>query len=455
MRETMNIWVFVDHFHLDDGVPATRWNRLCRELANQGVKVTCFCREGRIKKECDLDGVYVVPVEEPWTWEGVFKTTLHKVKGALKGKAGPANHGTKEGTDRYKALVGRGRYGKYLENTARRILDILDFPDTGYKWGKNLLHAAFHRLDQKPDLVIASLPGSGGARAAKLLFKKAGIPYILDFRDPWSRFYWSFQPEWMKRKKHAIEKQLVESASGVVYLNKKLSEYVEGQARARFFMPNGFVGGRSQNWESALLVTERDAAPNAVVRLVYTGSMGAHRIARMEQLLDYLIEMNAEVAGRKVELHYYGNSGPRIQASLDTRDALASDFFKDHGEVSYEKSLAVQKEASILINTGIISPMANCVQTGKIFEYMEAKRPVINIDNPEYEMMRTVMEDVGVGRTVDTFEDFRHILESYALSPEKFYKDWLECRDEKSIETYAISSQATSLRGFIGSLISS
>ena len=90
------------------------------------------------------------------------------------------------------------------------------------------------------------------------------------------------------------------------------------------------------------------------------------------------------------------------------------------GRVSHEKAIAYQQKAQVLLLLIPNVTKAEGILTGKIFEYLMAKRPILAI-GPETGDLATLLKDTRAGVVVDYAHEERLTLEI-----EKQYKAYRE-----------------------------
>ena len=92
----------------------------------------------------------------------------------------------------------------------------------------------------------------------------------------------------------------------------------------------------------------------------------------------YMIDLLREIDD--VELHMYGSTDPEVRQLIDTSDLLGNKLFH-HGYVNHKDASKALDNADFLVTFG---SQNECMVSGKIFEYMSKKKPVIafyQIDN--------------------------------------------------------------------------
>ena len=94
---------------------------------------------------------------------------------------------------------------------------------------------------QKFDLIYASGPPFTTHRIARALSRELGVPWIAEYRDAWSRYFYVPRPGWRQALDERIENATIRSAAAIVAVTPPWADYY----RERFGKPvavvfNGF-----------------------------------------------------------------------------------------------------------------------------------------------------------------------------------------------------------------------
>jgi glycosyltransferase involved in cell wall biosynthesis len=240
------------------------------------------------------------------------------------------------------------------------------------------------------DCVITTSPPQS-AHLVGAALRRRGVPWIAELRDGWSfeppRAAWPFGVQ--QRADRALEDALLRRASAAVAVTAPIVEDLQ----ARFSIPvglitNGFDPEDEPTGEEVggLLDPERFS-------LVHTGRMAIARStpAPLLDALRLLRSTEPELDGR-LEIVF---AGP---LSADEAELLAgqdvSDMVRTVGALERPLALQLQRAADALLVITEGSTRRS-VATGKLFEYLAAKRPILVLGE-ETEAARIVV-DAGAG----------------------------------------------------------
>lgn len=110
-----------------------------------------------------------------------------------------------------------------------------------------------------------------------------------------------------------------------------------------------------------------DLLPKGEIKnIVYTGATSLQTGSA-----GYLIELMNEV--ENAEFHMYGYMGKDVKTILK-ESKLEGDKVFYHGRITHDEVVKIQQNADFLVTFGSVNP---CMISGKIFEYMARKKPII------------------------------------------------------------------------------
>jgi glycosyltransferase involved in cell wall biosynthesis len=228
----------------------------------------------------------------------------------------------------------------------------------------------------RPDVILATYPPVETLQVAMRLAAKAALPLIADFRD--GLLFEAIESKRLRRfacvrKAYAeIERQAASASAVLVTVSEPLSAYFRrayGHARV-ITVANGFDPD-----ESLMLLPEVTLEPGCL-HIVHSGrfalSDAGCSIAPLVQAVLALLAVRPELA-RTLRLHFLGEltrREKRLLAGLARRGVA-----RLHGQVDRARALAYQRRAGVLLL--VTSPDRSSVATAKIFEYLQARRPVL------------------------------------------------------------------------------
>jgi len=228
----------------------------------------------------------------------------------------------------------------------------------------------------RPDVILATYPPVETLEIGLRFSRKYKLPLIADFRDGLL-----FEPIESKRLGRfacvrktymEIERQVAAAAAALVTVSEPLSDYFRRTyACARVVtVANGFDPEETRQPLPAV-----DLEPGCF-HIVHSGrfalSDAGCDIAPLAAALNGLLAERPELA-RTLRLHLLGALTPREKGMLSglARRGVA----RLYGQVGREQALAFQRRAGLLLL--VTAPDRSSVATTKIFEYLQARRPIL------------------------------------------------------------------------------
>ncbi|MFC1828180.1 glycosyltransferase [Thermodesulfobacteriota bacterium] len=242
--------------------------------------------------------------------------------------------------------------------------------------------------------------------------KNWGIPWIADFRDILEQFIPDkFHDRWYLKRLIREQHSLVSSASELITVSHSLADQLENKlGRHITVIPNGFD-------DEMMPPIKNQTFPSFT--LTYTGSIWDPRHRNpipLFQALDMAIQKNF-INQKDLEIRFIGTESEMVKAWQN--QFLCGNKIKLLPRIPYKKCLREQKESCILIH--LSHGKQEGILTGKLFEYLGARRPIISIpgDNNEVD---SLLHKTGAGVAC---RDVGSIIQNVC----KWYKEW--CKNKK------------------------
>ena len=294
------------------------------------------------------------PIWEPYSF---YKRFLG-ISGREKVNAGFLSENKKPGTREKLAVWIRGN---------------LFIPDARKFWIRpSVRYLAKYLLQHPVDVILSTGPPHSMHLIGKKLKEKTGIPWVADFRDPWTGIDYYDQLRLTRcsdRKHRTMERAVLKKADRVVVIGRNMAKEFRRIAGVQAeVVPNGFdeedfegVEGRHTDTFTILHVGAMNRDRNheafwkaaAAVISKHQLSPGQFRI-RLIGKLDHAVIRSLE----KNRLSAYTETTP----------------YMEHNRIAEEL-----RSASLLYLPVNNTPNAKGIATGKIFEYLAAGRPVLGV----------------------------------------------------------------------------
>jgi glycosyltransferase involved in cell wall biosynthesis len=247
---------------------------------------------------------------------------------------------------------------------------LFHLPDNRIAWLPEALGRAQPFLgDWRPDLVYASAPPATTLLVARSLARRYAVPWIAEFRDLWvDNPYYEF-PAWRRRLEALWERRVVGDAAALV----TVSSIWRDQLRAKFgktvsLAMNGFAP------EDMPRDLPAPAAADGKLRILYTGMIyPGYRDPR--PLFEAIARLDD--ARDAVEVEFVGTDLASV-AGLAAAAGVAA-HVRISPAIPYREALRRQSRADVLLHLQWNDPRESGTISGKLFEYLGARRPVLGL----------------------------------------------------------------------------
>jgi glycosyltransferase involved in cell wall biosynthesis len=284
-----------------------------------------------------------------------------------------------------------------LQKIAMTIRGNLLIPDPRCFWIKPSIKFLVNYLNDNPvDAIISTGPPHSMHLIGLGLHKKTSIPWIADFRDPWTNidFYKDLHLTWLADKIHRHkEQQIISEANCVVSVTPSwCGEFAAKHPKKIALVHNGYDEAD---------VAETVGSLDSEFTLVHIGSINAARNPKvLWQALSELLPNYPELR-EKLKIKFVGNIEEVVIEDIDKYDL--NDYVEKIGYLSHQEAIAFQQKAQLLLLLINNTPNANGILTGKLYEYMASNRPTLAI-GPIGSDIAKLLNETGAG-TIVGFED--------------------------------------------------
>ncbi len=296
-----------------------------------------------------------------------------------------------------------------LERIAVWVRGNLFIPDARRFWIKpSVLYLNKYLSKNKIDAIISSGPPHSCHLIALVLKRKWQIPWIADFRDPWTEIYYFEKLKltiWANNKHHQLEREVLTNANLVLGVSEKMGSALHAESLGIRYQ--SLTNGYDESDYSDDSVPKKEKFTLAHIGL-WTGTQYTHNLFKIIQ------SMITTVPGFKNNFNFeiIGSVAPEILEGIETygiKPYVTYTPYIPHKEIS-----RIQRQMHVLL---IIIPTTSTMDssfilTGKVFECLAARRPIIAIGvEPAYEISRIINEThSGVCFTTLDYSNLEHHL---------------------------------------------
>jgi glycosyltransferase involved in cell wall biosynthesis len=291
-----------------------------------------------------------------------------------------------------------------IERFTSLSYEIITYPDERIGWYDYAIKAGEKILQtQQIDAILSSSRPETCHLIAKALAGKYHIPWVADFRDLWSQNHYSSYPRLKMYFEKKLEIKTLKHASAITTVSQPLGEKlaVLHKNKQIFAIKNGF--------DPELVNPESKTDPNFTI--VYTGDLYERKRdpAQIFAAIQELCDKNV-IKRNDIKIHFFGypdleNPENWLQEEIATHQL--QDLVDLHGKVSHEIAIFEQRKAQILLLLTWNSPDERGVYTGKLFEYLAARRPIISFGYTEGGVVKELLVQTQAGIHAGNYDELK------------------------------------------------
>lgn len=238
------------------------------------------------------------------------------------------------------------------------------------------------------DLILTSSPPHSLQLIGQALACETGIPWVADYRDPWKEVVYNQNLQrsaFAERKDRRLEQGALNAANGIVSISRDVLRILESK--------------RAVPQNSCLVFNGYDNSPaplpdNDCPVITYTGVLSVTRIP--VALFPALRELREE--NIRFRLKFIGNTCPELVQLVELNGLVADTEYISY--LPHEESIRHINASDALLLVIDNVPNNKGILTGKLFEYIGARRPIVAIGNTEGEA-RGIIDECQCGEMVD------------------------------------------------------
>ena len=308
-------------------------------------------------------------------------------------------------------------------------------PDARCWWVNPSVRYLKNYLKEHPvDAIISTGPPHSMHLIAMKLKIATGLTWIADFRDPWTEidFYDELHlTRWADRKQHQLEHQVLVQADKVVTVGWDWARGLGrlGNRNVRVIQ-NGYDWDCDPNEERAPLSDE--------FTLTHLGVVAPSRNAPV--LWQALKELKNEVDGfgKALKIKFVGQVDQSVIENLTSCGLMENTELIT--QVPHDEVKRLQEASQVLLLLVNNTPNAKGILTGKLYEYLASRRPILSI-GPENGDAARLIQETHAGVTVG-FEDKDKMKEVINKLYQSYLEDGLPNNPDDGLERYSRKASA-------------
>ncbi len=349
---------------------ALRVSRFAKYLPDHGWSPTVLTVEGgysRMKSNenpVDLPGVEVVRVADK-----PFKTGLAQAA-ASKGKDKPSG----------------------IKGAIKGVARSLMIPDRDRTWIPAASAQAVKTAEEiGAKVVFSSSPTISNHMVAQKVARRFGIPWIADFRDPWTVGAGYQEPAWRRPFDKSIERSIMEDASRVIVVSKFIKSLFDKEYPQHAHKVKVIYNGYDED-DFANLSSEPDKDRFIIT---YAGSFyGGKRDPRGLLAAIANLKEKGRIDSGRFSLQILGH--PEDFLTNEVEKLGITDLVESPGLLPYSQCLDLVSKCSVALLVTFGDALSKGEMTTKFFEYLALNKPMLGLVPDDFELA-TVMNQYQAG----------------------------------------------------------
>jgi glycosyltransferase involved in cell wall biosynthesis len=427
--------LIITYYWPPSGGPAVqRWLSLSDELANLGWEV------------------FVLTVREDYATYQLYDTS-HTTR--VNDKIKVTRTKTREPFGLYKKLFGKKSIPapgfanesnpSLVKKFARFIRGNLFIPDPRKGWKPYIIEAATTLIKAHDirHVLTAGPPHSTHLAGAALKKKFSTVEWTCDFHDLWTDvIYYDllYHLPGVKKKDAALERKILEDADHLLTVGEKYKQKLLSKSAA--IKPSKFLICRIGYDEHYF--ADQVLAPQQQFVITYTGTIADYY--QPEVFFKALMQVAQRHTDTPVLFKMVGILAGNIKDLI--KKLGIEHLLQETGYVAHADAIAATRSSSVLLLLNPVTKDEEMVIPGKIYEYLAARKPIINITKLQSETA-ALIASCNAGHTFERTEQAE--LENYL---DELIKKWKQTRNidlpaNTVIDIYSRKKIAGNLSAFL------
>jgi glycosyltransferase involved in cell wall biosynthesis len=279
-----------------------------------------------------------------------------------------------------------------------KTFDFTLFPDDRAFWVRPVVRRVKALVGRhRPALIWATAQPWSTLLAGARCKQATGLPLVLDFRDDWTTSNADFRRTKRLAAEQKLEQQILSQADAVIAVTPQIVDALRDRRPAdlspdRFhYIPNGFDPAH---------FAQRLPATQPFTILHAGGLYDRRPVKPLLEVLQAWFEQHPERRSQ-VRVKLAGPTTPGMEQDI-TSSGLG-DVIELMGFLSHQQVRRLMMESSLNLLMIEQVPSAAWLFTGKVFEYLGARRPILML-GPDPSPLADMLRDSGLG-SVHSYQD--------------------------------------------------
>lgn len=327
-----------------------------------------------------------------WFWRRIFRVFGFKT--------------TKSITEQLKEIMGISQKNSFIDILLNWYQTIFAYPDTEKTWKKPAIEIGDKLLKRNRfHAILSSSPFPTSHLVAFELKKKFNTIWVADLRDLWTQNH-NYPYPWLRKMfEQKLELKVLSLADFLVTVSQPWAEELKKLHKRNSieFISNGF---------DPEYVNEPPVELTKKFTITYTGQIYSKKQDPLKILLALkeLVSENS-INSNDIEVRFYGPEYFWLAKKIE--ECKLSNIVKQYGKIPREISLKKQWESQLLLFFNWEDPKEKGVYTGKIFEYLAAKRPILAIGGFGGDVVEELLKKTKAGVYCQKVEDIKNTIKNF------------------------------------------
>lgn len=307
-------------------------------------------------------------------------------------------------TEQLKEEVIGGR--SWIDYAMLAYQTFLAFPDTEWPWHHSAFKTASKAIDENSyDLILSSSPFPTVHRVASKLKRKYQIPWVADFRDPWSQSHNYTLPKLRHKLDRWLELKTLSNANRIITVSLGFAEKLKSLHNIQVdVIRNGFqpVSKRPE-------VEFPKKFTIGYTGTIYSGKQDPSKIIlALKRLLD-----KGEIVAEHIILEFYGRYDSDLQNIIDKHDL--SNVVVQKGSIPRAEIRKYQMSVHLLLLLQWEATEERGIFPLKFYEYLDSRRPILVTGGDAKSELADLLDETKTGYlAIDVDEIMAVLKKAYA-----------------------------------------
>jgi len=309
------------------------------------------------------------------------------------------------------AFISEKKSNSLIDKTSNFIRSNFFIPDARKFWIKpSFRYLRNYLKNNHIDLIVSSGPPHSMHIIALLLKQAFNIPWIADFRDPWTNIdYYNhlLLTSWADKKHHKLEKKVLTTADYIVAVSPTMKEeFIKAGAKKAKTITNGY-----DDYKLTPDKNKRDKK----FSILHVGSIpGTRNAETLWKVLAELVNTDTGFAS-SLQINLIGKVDYSAIESIKKYNLM--NYTIQQKYIPHMKALERMSMAQVLLLLINNTHNAAGILTNKFYEYLSVKRPILAV-GPTNGDTASILASTKAGK-ISEFDDFesmkQNILSYYNL----------------------------------------